>query len=92
MIIKHEDFIIEKSKSGNFYDLSFETIIKKKDGTEEKEFKVVGHGMPIDTCLKKIVDRRMRNLTGEYTINDIIKIYKENVEYLKQLVYDNKGE
>lgn len=89
MIIKQNDFVIETSKNGNFFDLSFNVTTKKKDGTEEQELKVVAYGIPLDTCIKRVVDYNMRKLEGEYTFKEVVNLYKQNVKKLEDLIYDN---
>lgn len=85
MKIKEEDFIIEKIQDQNFFNLSFNTIVKKKDGTEKSEYKIIAYGIPFNTCIKKIVDYRMRSKEGECTIKEYVKLYEQEVNKIGNL-------
>lgn len=85
MKIKEEDFMIEKIQDQNFFNLSFNTTVKKKDGTEVSEYKIIAYGIPFDTCIKKIVDYRMRSKEGECTVKEYVKLYKQEVNKIGNL-------
>lgn len=86
MIIQDQDFKIEKLKEGEFYNLSFLKIINKDKENEREEFEIVSYGIPIDLCIKKVVDYRLRDEEGEYTLQEYIERYKELVEDIGKLI------
>lgn len=86
MIIEDQDFKIEKIKSGEFYNLSFLKIINEGKENERKEFEIVGYGMPIDKCIKRVVDYRLRDESGNYTIKEYLDRYKDIVEDIAKLI------
>lgn len=85
MIIKEDDFIIEKIEDQNFYNLSFNTTVKKKDGSEESKYKIVAYGIPFHSCIEKIVDYRMRQKEGEYTVAEYVELYEQEVKKIGDL-------
>lgn len=86
MIIEDQDFRIEKLKDCEFYDLSFLKIINEGKDNEREEFQVVAHGLPIDNCIKRVIDYRMRDEEGVYTLSEYLEKYKELVDEFAKLI------
>ena len=85
MIIENKDYILEQiSKDSHFFDLTFPKVINKGKDNERKEMKLEAYGMPFDSCIKKIVDFRFRNLEGEFTLEEAIEKYSEFVSDIEE--------
>ena len=52
---------MEKLTDASFYNLSIPVKVNAGTDKEREEFKIVGYGMPFDSCIKQIVDYRMAN-------------------------------
>jgi hypothetical protein len=79
MIIQGKDYKIEKLENSEFYNLSLLSIINKGTDKEREEFKVISYGIPFDECIKKIVDYKLRQVDGTYTIKEYVDKYKDLV-------------
>jgi hypothetical protein len=82
MEIVGEFYKIEKLEDAPFYNLSLLTTINAGTEKERTEFKIVGYGMPFDSCIKRIVDYQLQTLEGEYTIKEYLEKYEEFVEII----------
>lgn len=82
MEIVGEFYKIEKIEDAPFYNLSLLTTINAGTEKERTEFKIVGYGMPFDSCIKRIVDYQLQTLEGEYTIKEYLEKYEELVEII----------
>jgi hypothetical protein len=82
MEIVGEFYKIEKLEDAPFYNLSLLTTINAGTEKERTEFKIVGYGMPFDSCIKRIVDYQLQTLEGEYTIKEYLEKYEELVEII----------
>lgn len=85
MIIKEQDFIIEKLDDLSFYNLSFSTVVNKGKEDERTEYKVVSYGIPFHTCIEMIVDYRMKNVEKELSLKEYVEKYKEEVNKIGEL-------
>lgn len=82
MLIEGDFYRMEKIKDAPFYNLSMLTIINKGTDKERSEFKIVGYGMPFDSCIKRIIDYQMQSLEGIYTIKEYLEKYEELVNII----------
>lgn len=82
MVIEGKDYKIEKLTDAPFYNLSKLVTVNAGTDKERTEFKIVGYGMPFDTCIKQIVDNRMAKLEGTYSPKEYVNLYEEMVNEL----------
>lgn len=84
MTIEGNDYKMEKLTDASFYNLSIITIVNAGTDKEREEFKIVGYGMPFDSCIKQIVDYRMAKLEGSYSPKEYIDLYENMVVELRK--------
>lgn len=77
MLIEGKGFKMEKLKDAPFYNLSILNIVNKGTDKEREEYKIVSYGIPFDVCIKVIVDHKMRQLEGIYTVKEYIEKYEQ---------------
>ncbi len=82
MVIEYGKFKMEKLEDLPFYNLSVLSVINAGKENEREEFKVIGYGMPFDSCIKRIVDYQMQSLEGTYTIKEYLEKYEELVNII----------
>lgn len=84
MTIEEEDFKLS-SETGKFWDLELLEIIKPKGKPERHEFKIIGYGMTMDNCFKRIIHYRMSKSKEVYTLKEYFDSFirhKQELEYL----------
>ena len=54
MVIEYGKFKMEKLEDAPFYDLSILSVINAGKENEREEFKIIGYGMPFDSCIKRV--------------------------------------
>jgi hypothetical protein len=79
MVVEYDKFKMEKLEDLPFYNLSILSVVNAGKENERKEFKVIGYGMPFDSCIRRIVDYEMSQIEGTYTIKEYIDKYEELV-------------
>lgn len=89
MTIEDKDYRITPSSNdaSNFWDLELLVTIKPKGATEgRKEFKLVGYGMPIESCIKRICNYRIIHKHGadSITLEQYLKEFTTLLKELKQ--------
>ena len=63
----------------HFIILSVLSVINAGKENEREEFKIIGYGMPFDSCIKRIVDYEINQIEGIYTIKEYVEKYEELV-------------
>ena len=79
MTIEGNGYKIEKLTDAPFYNLSITAVINVGTDKEREEYRIVGYGMPFDSCIKQIVDYRMAKLEGTYSPKEFVDLYEELV-------------
>ncbi len=79
MVIEYGKFKMEKLEDAPFYNLSVLSVVNAGKENEREEFKIVGYGMPFDSCIKRIVDYEIKQIEGVYTIKEYVEKYEELV-------------
>jgi hypothetical protein len=79
MVIEYGKFKMEKLKDAPFYNLSVLSVVNAGKENEREEFKIIGYGMPFDSCIKRIVDYEINQIEGIYTIKEYVEKYEELV-------------
>ena len=82
MVIEGNGYKMEKLTDASFYNLSIPVKINAGTDKEREEYKIVGYGMPFDSCIKQIVDYRMAKLEGSYSLKEYIDLYENMVNEL----------
>jgi hypothetical protein len=82
MVIEGNGYKMEKLTDASFYNLSIPVKVHAGTDKEREEFKIVGYGMPFDSCIKQIVDYRMAKLEGVYSLKEYIDLYENMVNEL----------
>ena len=82
MVIEGNGYKMEKLTDASFYNLSIPVKINAGTDKEREEYKIVGYGMPFDSCIKQIVDYRMAKLEGVYSLKEYIDLYENMVNEL----------
>ena len=76
MVIEGNGYKIEKLTDAPFYNLSITVVINVGTDKEREEYKIVGYGMPFDSCIKQIVDYRIAKLEGTYSPKEFVDLYE----------------
>lgn len=79
MVVEYDKFKMEKIEDAPFYNLSILSVVNAGKENEREEFKIIGYGMPFDSCIKRIVDYEMSQIEGIYTIKEYIDKHEELV-------------
>lgn len=79
MVIEYGKFKMEKLEDAPFYNLSVLSVVNAGKENEREEFKIIGYGMPFDSCIKRIVDYEINQIEGIYTIKEYVEKYEELV-------------
>lgn len=88
MIIEETDFRLTSGGSNHFWDLDLLYTVKPKGGPEREEFKDAGYGMPLKTCMQRIIHHRITYNKEIGTLKGYIQDYKEQVDKLDNLFKD----
>lgn len=86
MVIEEADFRITSGVSDYFWDLELLCTVKPKGKSERQEFKDAGFGMPLVTCIKKVIHHRMSCKKEVSTLKEYIQDYKEEIKRLEELL------
>lgn len=86
MVIEENDFRMTSGVSDHFWDLELLYTVRPKGKPERQEFKDAGFGMPLETCIKKVIHHRISNKRDVSTLKEYIQDYKEEVNRLKELL------
>lgn len=84
--IKDLDFEMEQLKATPFFNLKLPVIVNEGKDNERTDLKVVGQGMPFETCIQKIVSMRFANDDTTYSAVGYMNAYVEQVNELTKLV------
>jgi hypothetical protein len=87
MIIEESDFKLEGDLDR--FDLYLIKVINAKDPVKRREeLTLVGYGMHLENCLKKIIMYRLARKQDVYTLKEFYKGYIEEAKFLKALLND----
>lgn len=88
MTIEESDFRLTPSinNASDFWDLELLVTIKPKgtNSIARKEFRVIGYGMPIESCIKRIANYRILHKYGGDAVT-LVQYLKEYISQLKDL-------
>lgn len=84
MVIKGSFYEMKKLNDAPFYDLSVMTKVHEGSEKEREELKIVGYGIPFDSCINRLVDVKLREEVGEYTIPEYLEKYEEIVKLISK--------
>ncbi len=79
MVVEGKGYKMEKLTDASFYNLSILTKVNADTDKEREEYKIVGYGMTFPDCLQRIVDFRLNQMDGIYSLKEFIDIYEEIV-------------
>jgi hypothetical protein len=66
-IIQGSDFVLKcLDEASEHYDLYLLKVVNKGKENQKYEFKIYGYGMTIETCMKKIIQYRVRKRKGVF--------------------------
>lgn len=88
MVIEESDFKMTSSTEddGRFFDLELLKESKARDGTKKSEFKVVGYGLPFESCLKMIISYRVSKKQESFSLKEYVNTYTEEINKLKNII------
>lgn len=88
MTIEEADYRLKPAMNdaSNFWDLELLVTIKPKgtNSVARKEFKSMGYGMPIESCIQRIANYRILHKHGGDAIT-MIQYLKEYISQIKEL-------
>lgn len=86
MVIEESDFRITSGVSDHFWDLELLYTVKPKGKPERQEFKDAGFGMPLETCIKKIIHHRITSGKDTGTLQGYIHDYRKEINKINELL------
>lgn len=86
MTIIGPNFKIESCKEGDFFNLSFLTIVNKDKEDEREEYKISSYGIPFNTCLERIAYKKLDTIEGNYSVDEFLDLYEEIVNDIGKLI------
>lgn len=94
MTIEDKDYRLTPSTNdaANFWDLELLVTIKPKGATVgRQEFKLVGYGMPLESCLRRIINYRIIHKHGadSITLEQYMKEFNRLLKELRDSVLGN---
>lgn len=82
IIIKDLTFIMEQVKSTPFFNLKLPVIVNEGKDNERTDMKIVGYGMPFETCIQQIISKRFAEDDTIYSVKEYIEEYISKVKEL----------
>lgn len=86
MVIEETDFRMTSVASDYFWDLELLYTIKPKGKPERQEFKDAGFGIPLETCIRKVIHHRISSRRDVSTLKEYVQDYKKEVKRLEELL------
>lgn len=86
MVIEEADFRMTSGASDYFWDLELLYTVRPKGKPERQEFKDAGFGMPLETCIRRVVHHRIANKRDVGTLKEYVQDYREEVKRLEELL------
>lgn len=85
MTIQEEDFKMI-SCSGSHWDLELARVVRPKNGEPRVEFKPEGYGMSMESCMKRIINKRISDKKEVWSLKEYVEEYKKQLDELKKLL------
>lgn len=96
MIIQEPDF--RMTAVGVFWDLELKKTVKSKSGENSEKWYYAGYGMRLDTCLRLIIRKRMRERQDVYTLKEYFDAYiaekaafKETLDKIEEVISEERN-
>lgn len=87
MIIEEHDFRMTQAL-GPFWDLELLYTVKPKGKPAREEFKEAGYGLPLESCIKRVINHRMALKKEVYTLKEFLENYKIELTKITNLLKD----
>lgn len=85
MTIQEEDFKLT-SCGGFLWDLELAKTIRPKNGEPRVEFKPEGYGMTLESCLRRIINKRISDKKDVLSLKEYADQFKKHLDELKKLL------
>lgn len=85
MTIQEEDFKMI-SCGGLLWDLELAKVIHPKNGEPRIEFKPEGYGMSTESCMKRIIHKRISDKKEVWSLKEYTEEHKKQLDELKKLL------
>ena len=92
MVIEEADFRMTSGASDYFWDLELLYTVRPKGKPERQEFKDAGFGMPLATCIRKVIHHRISCKREVGTLQEYVQDYKAEVKRLEVLLNSSEVE
>lgn len=92
MVIEEADFRLIPGASDYFWDLELLYTVRPKGKPERQEFKNAGFGMPLVTCIRKVIHHRISCKREVGTLQEYVQDYRAEVKRLKELLHSPEVE
>lgn len=83
MTIQEEDF--KMISCGALWDLELARVVRPKGGEPRVEFKSEGYGMSMESCMRRIISKRISDKKEVWSLKEYVEEYKQQVDELKKL-------
>ena len=92
MVIEEADFRLTSEVSDYFWDLELLYTVRPKGKPERQEFMDAGFGMPLETCIRKVIHHRISSKRDVGTLKEYVQDYKEEVKRLEEMLNSSSVE
>jgi hypothetical protein len=90
LTIKDKEFEMVQVKGTPFFNLSILTPINLGKENERMEMKLLGYGLPFETCLQTMVSIKLSHKEDTCTVLEYISLYKATVEEISKLISEEE--
>lgn len=77
---------MEQYKNTPHFDLKMATVINEGKPNERTEMKVVGYGIPFESCLQLIISYRLHKENRVYSILEYIDAFNKETDKISKLI------
>lgn len=92
MVIEEADFRMTSGVNDYFWDLELLYTVRPKGKPERQEFKDAGFGMPLETCIRRVIHHRISNKRDVGTLSEYVQDYKDEVKRLEEMLNSSSVE
>lgn len=85
MTIQEEDFKMI-SCGGSHWDLELAKVVRPKNGEPRIEFKPEGYGMSMESCMRRIINKRISDKKEVWSLKEYVEEHKRQLDELKKLL------
>lgn len=86
IVIKDQDFEMEQYKNTPHFDLKMNAVVNEGKPNQRTEMKVVGYGIPFESCLQLVISYRLHQEDKVYSILEYIDAFNKEADKISKLI------